>query len=217
MLFFVYCIRLNKYRFNYGRQANRTLASLLIPSSIPNDWNITDLTSYSDLEIAPIYTKQIRLDTRSWTYFPLIDLFNITGTTTTAVGDLKNFGPGNYPYVTTQASHNGIDGLYDHYTEDGGVITVDSAVLGYAAYQAYNFSASDHVEKLIPLFKLNKYNALFLCTILNREKYRYNYGRKASQDRLRSAKILLPSTQDNKPDFDFMEKYIKSLHFSKNL
>jgi hypothetical protein len=31
------CIRANKYRYNYGRQANRTLAELELPDEIP-DW-----------------------------------------------------------------------------------------------------------------------------------------------------------------------------------
>jgi hypothetical protein len=32
MLFFAYCIELNKYKYNYGRQANKTLKDLIIPS-----------------------------------------------------------------------------------------------------------------------------------------------------------------------------------------
>lgn len=37
-LFFCMCIRANKFRYNYGRQANKTLKELLIPdiSEIPN-------------------------------------------------------------------------------------------------------------------------------------------------------------------------------------
>jgi len=37
-LFFCMCIRANKFRFNYGRQANKTLRELLIPdtSEVPN-------------------------------------------------------------------------------------------------------------------------------------------------------------------------------------
>ncbi|WP_299103540.1 restriction endonuclease subunit S [uncultured Winogradskyella sp.] len=39
MLYYCICLRANKYRFNYGRQANRTLKYLLIPekSEIP-EW-----------------------------------------------------------------------------------------------------------------------------------------------------------------------------------
>jgi hypothetical protein len=38
-LFFCMCIRANKFRFNYGRQANKTLPALLIPdiTEVP-DW-----------------------------------------------------------------------------------------------------------------------------------------------------------------------------------
>jgi hypothetical protein len=38
MLFYAYCIQLNKYKYNYGRQANRTLKDILIPSTIPQDF-----------------------------------------------------------------------------------------------------------------------------------------------------------------------------------
>src|SRR5690349_9941368 len=34
-LFYCYCIRLNKYRYNYGRQGNKTLKDLLIPAELP--------------------------------------------------------------------------------------------------------------------------------------------------------------------------------------
>ncbi len=39
---------------------------------------------------------------------------------------------------------------------------------------------------------MNKYIAMFLVTILNLEQYRYNYGRKASQTRLKEIKINYP-------------------------
>jgi len=35
MLFYAYAIKLNKYKYNYGRQANRTLKDLLVPSVAP--------------------------------------------------------------------------------------------------------------------------------------------------------------------------------------
>lgn len=63
---------------------------------------------------------------------------------------------------------------------------------------------------------MNKYVALFLVTILNLEKYRYNYGRKASQTRLQSTSIKLPE-KNGKPNFEFMKIFIQSLPYSKNL
>jgi len=40
MLFYTYCLRLNKYKYNYGRQANKTLKDLLIPEKMPEKFNI---------------------------------------------------------------------------------------------------------------------------------------------------------------------------------
>jgi hypothetical protein len=64
---------------------------------------------------------------------------------------------------------------------------------------------------------MDKYTALFLTAILNKEQYRYNYGRKASQARLKQRSIKLPTTSSKNPDWDFMKNYIKSLPYSVNL
>ena len=49
-LFYCACIRANKYRYSYGRQANRTLKDLLIPSldRIPSWVNETNLDFFED-------------------------------------------------------------------------------------------------------------------------------------------------------------------------
>ena len=88
--------------------------------------------------------------------------------------------------------------------------------LGQCSYQATDLSSGDHIEKLIPKFDLNPYVALFLTTVLNTEQYRYSYGRKASQGRLRRHSIMLPS-RGNEPDWQMMENFIKSLPYSTSL
>lgn len=62
---------------------------------------------------------------------------------------------------------------------------------------------------------MNKYIAMFICTILDMEKYRYNYGNARILDKIKEEKIKLPAGKDGEPDFDFMENYIKSLPYSK--
>ncbi len=97
------------------------------------------------------------------------------------------------------------------------MLTVDSAVIGYCTYQASDFAASDHVEKLIPKFPMNVYVAMFMVTIINLERYRYNYGRKCSQRRLRQANFKIPVTCTGEPNYDFMKDYIRSSPLSANL
>ncbi|MBC6399650.1 MAG: N-6 DNA methylase [Ekhidna sp.] len=162
------------------------------------------------------HEKHITIDTEEWEYFELEKLFTITGSKTTSLLELEEYGTGIFSYVTTQATNNGIEGFYDFSTEKGNILTVDSAVLGYCSYQELDFSASDHVEKLIPKFDMNEYVAMFLVTIINLERYRYNYGRKCSQARMKGISIKLPS-KNSEPDFEFMEDYIKTLPYSSSI
>lgn len=220
MLFYTKCIFSNKYKYSYGRQANKTLKNLLIPKYTPLSLkqNLFDfkIKLEQNLKQKPVSNKKIALNVSEWKLFPLNDIFTITGSKTTSKQELQEIGNGMFPNVTTQATNNGVDAFYDTYTEDGNILTVDSAVLGYCAFQPIRFSASDHVEKLTPKFKMNNYVAMFFVTILNMEKYRYNYGRKASQTRMKQISVRLPE-KDGNPDFGFMENYIKSLNYSKSL
>ena len=163
-----------------------------------------------DLNSIPLYTE-------TWELFKIGNLFTITGTKTTPLKELEDYGSGEYPYVTTRATNNGVKGFSTTKTEDPGVLTIDSAVCGYCSYQALPFSASDHVEKLIPLFDMDIYVAMFFVTIFNVEQYRYNYGLKCSQTRLKEAEIRLPVDSNGEPDYDFMREYISHLEYSSNL
>lgn len=162
--------------------------------------------------------ETLKIDHSSWKKFLLSEMFTIKGSKTTLMKNLnKADSTTGYPYVSTQATNNGVRGFVDSYTEDGNILTVDSAVAGFCAYQDTPFSASDHVEKLIPNFAMDKHIALFLVSIINQEQYRYNYGRKCSQARLNRGWIRLPTTEEGNPDWQFMRNYIKSLPYSANL
>lgn len=220
MLFYAKCISANKYKYNYGRQANKTLKSILVPSQIPHGLK-NKLSDYHKnlakrISGKSLADKKIKLEIDKWKKFELDKLFKIQGSKTTPMVELEEYGKGKYPYVTTQATNNGIEGFFNFYSEDGNILTADSAVLGYCSYQPLSFSASDHVEKLIPRFNMNKYVAMFFVTILNLEQYRYNYGRKCSQTRMEQISIKLPE-EKGRPDFEFMENYIKSLPYSSSL
>jgi hypothetical protein len=149
--------------------------------------------------------------------FKIDDLFEVSGTTTTKIHELNLYGHGNFPYITTQSSNNGVEGFYNYYTEKGNVLVIDSAAAGFCSYQEHNFSASDHVEKLVPRFSLNKYIGLFIVTMINLDKYRYNYGRKCNQKKIKDALIKLPADSAGSPDWQFMENYIKALPYSDKI
>ncbi len=140
--------------------------------------------------------KPNKLNTSNWKTFKISDYFDVKAATSTSLSKLEKYKHKIYPYVTTQASNNGIADWY-------------------MTYQDKNFSASDHVEKLIPKFKLNKFIALFIVSVWNKT-YAFNffnYGFKASKKIIKNMTLLLP-TKNNKPDWDFMEKFIKSFYIN---
>lgn len=218
-----------KHKYSYARTMNIPILKkekILLPAknNLP-DWgymrnyikNKAKDIIYKNPVIYPKTT--ISLNSVQWQEFKVPDLFYVVGTKTTPKLILNEYGYGDCPYITTRATNNGIDGFYDFYTEKGNVLTIDSATIGHTTYQEGDFSASDHVEKLIPIChkKMNKYVALFLKTILNKEQYRYGYGRKFNQTRIKETIINLPIVSKNLPNWQFMEDYIKSLPYSKSL
>lgn len=238
-LFIVTLLDRERPKYSFGRKYGKYVKKTTIPLHVIDggddpDWAwienfakehlICELPNYAnkvwngDYDKTPINVTPIHLSDRNWEWFPYDELFTISGSSTTPKDYLEQTGSGVYPYVTTQAVNNGVEDFYDFWTESGGVLTVDSAVLGFCSYQSMKFSASDHVEKLTPKYAMNKYIAMFFVTLINKEQYRYSYGRKCSQTKLHSSKIRLPVVPNTKtPDWQFMENYIKSLPYSKNI
>ncbi|MEK7116970.1 MAG: N-6 DNA methylase [Patescibacteria group bacterium] len=176
------------------------------------------LNSDEEISSKPLLNDSNRVvDVSKWHSFLIKDLFDVSGTKTTQKRRLEEIGAGKYPYITTQSTNNGVEGFYDFYTEKGNVIVIDSAVAGFSSYQGENFTASDHVEKLTPQFKLNKYMGLFLQTVINLEQFRYSYGKKFNQEKIRNTETKLPVDTSGNPDWKFMEDFIKSLPYSSSI
>jgi hypothetical protein len=163
--------------------------------------------------------QRLSLDFKKWKSIKLSpELFEVIGSKTTdkKILDEEYSNNEEFPYISTQSTNNGVRAWYALSTDKGNILTIDSAWLGYCSYQSMDFTASDHVEKLIPKFDLNVYRALFLTTIINMEQYRYSYGRKYNQDRIRDTIIKLPF-KDGSVDWNFIEDYIKGLPCSKHV
>lgn len=64
------------------------------------------------------------------------------------------------------------------------------------------------------------YNALFVATVIEMDKYRWAYGRKWRPERMIKSTIRLPAKlKDDKyvPDWDYMENYMKSLPYGDRI
>ncbi|CPW95038.1 hypothetical protein [Mycobacteroides abscessus] len=56
--------------------------------------------------------------------------------------------------------------------------------------------------------------ALFVCTVIRAERFRYSYGRKWGLEQMRNTELRLPVTDDGAPDWELMARYTRSLPYS---
>jgi hypothetical protein len=218
-VFYCLCIQRNRYRFSYGRQANKTLSSLLIPSieQIPNWVNTTNLGQLDGANKAVSDVPSPKLAPAAWRGFRLDSLFEFKKGRRLTKHAMKD---GSTPFIGAIDSNNGhrqyVSASPDH---AGNTITVNYNGNGVAEafYQPTPYFASDDVNVLYPKFDLNPYRAMFLCAVIRQEKFRYNYGRKWHLERMKETVVRLPATSAKEPDWEFMEGYITSLPYSSSI
>lgn len=234
-LFYCLCIRANKYRYSYGRQANKTLGDILIPSII----EIPKWVDRIEIPVIPsnesLLKSKYDLEISEWKLFKYGDIFEIEN------GYYNKKPPidenGNIPFIGASEYDNGITSYHSleaikSYSKDGSedltenisnkiykgnCITVanNGNSVASAFYQETDFSCTHDINVLrLKKYKMNKYIGLFLCPLIKAEKYRWSYGRKWRPKRMPDSEIKLPINKNGDPDYQFMENYVKSLPFS---
>ena len=118
------------------------------------------------------------------------------------------------PYVTRTTKNNGVEFFVVDNKEfpkhKPNALTVGGEA-EKSFYREEKFLTGNNIN-ILRNNSLNKYNALFIKTCLDIElKVKFNYGRGATKERLGVTSILLPH-KNEKPDWDFMENYIKNIY-----
>ena len=171
-------------------------------------FSATDLSQKSNV------LPELDLNQFKWAKFSLSELF-------TPVRGVRQTEPerinGDIPLVTAGENYNGVKQFISNgYSKLlSNKITIDMFCNSF--YQEGEFYFDDNIISLHNE-KLNKYNALFISTIIGIDKYRYAYGRQYRLKNFMQHEIILPSIKINKkiePDWALMENYIKSLEYSK--
>ena len=219
-LYYVTLIRHNSYKYNYGRQADKTIGDIYIPDGEIYNTDRTKSLRYDIITTHNRYSQR-PLNIDSWQEFKVGDYFDVY----LSSGDLKidECELGNIPLVSSGTTNNGIVGYIDE-KGDGKAqifkansITVD--MFCNAFYQNNDYYAVSHgrVNILYPKFKCNPFIGCFICSIINNERFKYSYGRAVYSDEISRMVIKLPTTLDNVPDWGFMENYIKSLPYGDRI
>lgn len=211
------CITANHFRFGFGRQANRTLKDLALPdrSAVPEWVSLGDVDQFEGVNLPARSLSAPPLNPLGWQQYSLSALFEIRkGKRLTKA----NMTQGSVPFLGAIDKNNGVSAFVATALHQGNTISVNyNGSVAEAFYQPVPFWCSDDVNVLYPRFALTPAIALFIVALIRMERYRFSYGRKWHLDRMRAASIRLPSKTGKSPDWQFMERYIKSLPFSMHI
>ncbi len=95
--------------------------------------------------------------------------------------------------------------------EGNAICVTNNGSVGYAYYQQSKFTCTHDVNPLyLKNRKLNRHIALFLIRCIEQQRVCFTYARKWRPKRMVRSKILLPTNSKGKPDFEFMESYMKA-------
>lgn len=120
---------------------------------------------------------------------------------------------GKRPFIGATDSNNGITAWVDNTNE-----SLDKLVLGVnyngsvveTFFHPYECIFSDDVKRLHLKNGITSYHVmLFLKTMIIQQKVKFEYGYKFNEKRMKRQKILLPVTDEDSPDWQFMEEYMR--------
>ncbi len=228
-LFICSIIKKEQFKYSYGRAVySSEIARMIIklPSTPDNepDWNYMEQYIKS-IKHKPLSTanqgrySSLTLGVENWVEFCVGDLFEVKKGKRLTSDDQTD---GDTPYIGAIDSNNGVANYIGQGAiHDGNTISLSyNGSVGEAFYQPKPFWATDDVNVLY--FRkengvaFNKYIALFICAVLRQEKYRYSYGRKWVLESMKSTIIKLPE-KSGKPDWCYMENYMKSLPYGDRI
>lgn len=167
----------------------------------------------------------MKLNVSEWKPFMLSDVFYIYNGKGITKEEIES-NPGELYAIQSGAENNGcigkIDKLYcmeKKYTlvEIPCLTVARTGTAGYVSFQPFGCVVGDSAKILLlkneNQRKTNIY--LFLRTILMAIKYKYDFGRKVTEQLYLSEVIMLPALDEKTPDYNYMDRLINSLHHKK--
>ena len=148
-----------------------------------------------------------------WRQFSIGSLFEIEkGTRLTRAAMIE----GDTPFIGATLENNGITARIGNtgHIHPGGLMTVaynGQKATGKAFYQPISFWASDDVNVLYPKFSLTENIALFLAPLFWEAGRPYSFGDKWGKDVMESDYLTLPANASGEPDWDYMDKYMRTI------
>lgn len=235
-LFITGIIIRNGVKYNYGRQAQMNVVKrekILLPTISEGSPDYEYMENYSKalferkekeyltyikkrLEELKNVKQPIPLEDKEWKTFFIENKFRIKSGRRLVKSEMK---VGKIPFIGASDSNNGITMFIDNdnTSKDKNVLGVNyngSVVENF--YHPYTALFSDDVKRIsFSEIEGNKYQYLFIKTLILQQKSKYEYGYKFNGERMKRQKIILPINSAGEPDYDYMEQYMQYKEITK--
>lgn len=214
------------WRYSYGRKCFKEKLSR-VRLSVPIR-KLGDDEAIDEEAIAEVFRRELcsfipqkagtntqgpQVEPNGWRGVSILEVFDIER------GDFHSISaldPGDYMTISRTSDDNGVVG---HFAAPEGAriygpgrITV-STVGGDAFVQLDEFIATDNVIICTPKVPLRWAALFFLAFMLNRQKWRYSYGRQCYRGKFGATKILLPVTETGEMDEGYMSTLVENTSY----
>lgn len=199
-------IRLNKWRYKYGRQITpkRLEEQEIILKKTDKNWNSFEKS------ITPKENKQEKIsENKNMKWIIVKDICNIDRKYYLYINQI-NLDEEKTPYITTTEKNNGVAifcGEEPILKKNKVTVALDGQC-GETFYQIVDFISG---EKTAILDHENKYFLMYIGVCIKLLSWKFHYGRKLSMDRLNDMKIPIPYKKD-KIDFEYMAQLVKNCY-----
>lgn len=227
------------FGFSLGMTATRlSKRKILLPVNEKNEpyWEYMEIIGQGifnenkEKTIEYLKNKQIKMQSdikkinlkqynkKSWHAFNLLNFFEAQRGNQ---GNMASLEKGNIPLVSARKFNNGYKDFVlspDKKLYKGNIITLNNdgdGGAGIAYYQPYTMALDTHVTALYPLIDMNKYHLLFITRTITHQRDKFGNNYPINDLRLKALKILLPVNDNNEPDWNFMEDYMKKIEYEK--
>lgn len=210
-LYYCECIKANKFKYNFNRQANRTLKDIELPDKVP-DWVYKIDPKKYERKILNLKDNPKKLLSDNTKLFKVTDLFEIVKGKGPSLYEAQE-NPGDMPFITATGQNNGIACYTSLEAEHKGncLTCACNGSIGVTFYQSVDFCGTSDINVLIPKFELTEDRALFLIPIFEAHKFKYNYGRKWNLECMKATTIALPSNDKGEVDWEYIDKFMADI------
>lgn len=235
LLFICNAIKMHKSKYSYSYSINSTRLkkqTILLPinkDSVPDyefmeqymvkleSKKISSYKMYISERKTELFANEkiASLNEKVWNEFKIGALFNIKAGKSKGLNHLKRNENG-ISYLGATNNNNGVLALVEqveNMVQKGNCIAFirnGEGSMGYSIYKKEDFIATSDITVGYNE-NLNPYVGMFITTVADKVRGKYNFGYKRSDGRLKKETLQLPVNEKGEPDYKYMEQYIKQI------